>query len=207
MVILYCNVTEEHLSTLQGSECTERGNLSMHKSVDRRSILKKNNIQANLEARRCIKSALLALLKKKSYDDIRMTDIINKSGVSRTCVYNNYKSKDEIMQDLYSKTIETVLSTPTGSLDSNLAWLFNIAYQHKAYIRTLIDAGLANTFLDSLNERSEDTSESFYSAIINGLCYNAVIEWVKSDTDESPQSAVKRVKEALSRLAKSIETN
>ncbi|MBQ5628988.1 MAG: hypothetical protein IIU98_04555, partial [Ruminococcus sp.] len=67
--------------------------------------------------------------------------------------------------------------------------------------------GLANTFLDSLNERSEDTSESFYSAIINGLCYNAVIEWVKSDTDESPQSAVKRVKEALSRLAKSIETN
>ena len=54
----------------------------MHKSVDRRSILKKNNIQANLEARRCIKSALLALLKKKSYDDIRMTDIINKSGVT-----------------------------------------------------------------------------------------------------------------------------
>lgn len=103
-------MTREHLSTLQGSERTERGNLSMQKSVERRSVLKKNNLQANLEAKRCIKSALLDLLKKKSYDEIRMTDIINKSGVSRTCVYNNYNSKDEIMLDLYSKTIETVLS-------------------------------------------------------------------------------------------------
>ena len=73
-------MTREHLSTLQGSERTERGNLSMQKSVDRRSVLKKNNLQANLEAKRCIKSALLALLKKKSYDEIRMTDIINKFG-------------------------------------------------------------------------------------------------------------------------------
>ena len=63
MVILSYNVTEEHLSTLQGSERTERGNLSMQKSVDRRSVLRKNNLQANLEAKRCIKSALLALLK------------------------------------------------------------------------------------------------------------------------------------------------
>ena len=178
----------------------------MQKSVDRRSVLKKNNLQANLEAKRCIKSAWLALLKKKSYDEIRMTDIINKSGVSRTCVYNNYNSKDEIMLDLYSKTIETVLSSSVGTLDSNLTRLFNIAYQHKAYIRTLIDAGLATTFLDSLNARSGDTTESFCSAVMNGLSYNAVIEWVKSDTDESPQSAVKRVKEALSRLSKSIET-
>ena len=36
----------------------------------------------------------------KSYSDISMTDIIKKSGVSRTGVYKNYKSKTEIMLDV-----------------------------------------------------------------------------------------------------------
>lgn len=178
----------------------------MHKSDERRSVLMKNNSEAKLETRRCIKSAFILLLKQKKYDEIRMTDIIQKSGVSRMGVYNNYKSKDEIALDLYRKPLEEVFSSLDISIHANLSFIFQTAYRYKDAIRTLIDAGLAPIFLDMMNKRFEGTSKSFYIPLWNGLLYNAVIEWVKSGTDESAESAVARMRDALDLLAKSIET-
>ena len=83
-----------------------------------------NNAQSNLETRNSIKSALLTLLKHKKYDDIRMTDIIREAGISRMGVYNNYKSKDEIMLDVYAKPLEEVFSTLDVSVRANLEWIF-----------------------------------------------------------------------------------
>lgn len=57
-----------------------------------------------------------------------------------------------------------------------------------------------------MNARFENATKFFYIPIWNGLLYNCVIEWIKSDTDESVESAVKRVKEGLSLLTKAIET-
>ena len=194
------------MSTRFRSELTETGILSMQDFNERRYILTKNNKEVNLETRNCIKAALISLLKHDKYEDIRMTDIIRKSGVSRMGVYNNYKSKEEIMIDLYTKPLAEVFSTLNDSIDSNLEWLFQTAYRHKSAIRTLIDAGLAHTFLDLMNKRYENTSKSFYIPLWNGLLYNAVIEWVKSDTDESAESAVARMKDALELLTQAIET-
>lgn len=108
--------------------------------------MKKNNAEANLETRNCIKSALIALLKTHRYEEIRMTDIIRKSGISRMGVYNNYKSIDEIMLDLYQRPLEEVFFTLSVSIDANLEWIFKTAYQHKTAIRTLIDAALSINF-------------------------------------------------------------
>lgn len=178
----------------------------MGQSDERRNILMKNNLETKLETRRCIKSALILLLKQKKYNEIRMTDIIHKSGVSRMGVYNNYKSKDEIMLDLYRKPLEGIFSSLEISIHANLSFIFQTAYRYKDAIRTLIDAGLTHTFLDMMNKNFEGTSKSFYLPLWNGLLYNAVVEWVKSGTDESAESAVARMKDALDLLAKAIET-
>ena len=156
-----------------------------------------NNLQANLETKRDIKAALIALLKQEKYENIRMTDIIRKSGVSRMGVYNNCKSKEEIMLDMYSKPINELFSTLNVSIDSNLEWLFKTAYKHKSFIHTLIDAGLAHIILDMMNARFENADNLFYNSIWNGLIYNTVIEWVKRGTDESAEDAVAGMKEAL----------
>ncbi|MBR6917191.1 MAG: TetR/AcrR family transcriptional regulator [Clostridia bacterium] len=166
----------------------------------------KNNEEARLETRNCIKSALIALLKQTKYEDIRMTDIIRKSGVSRMGVYNNYKTKDEIMLDLYQRPLEEVFFTLNDSIYSNIEWIFKTAHTHKTALKTLIDAGLAHTFLDMMNARFENASKSFYIPIWNGLLYNCVIEWVKSGTDEPVESAVARMKDALKLFAEAVET-
>lgn len=176
----------------------------MQISEERRQLLIKNNENAKLKSQRCIKRALLSLLKTKKYENISISDIIRKSGVSRMGVYNNYKSKDEILLDLYRKPLEEVFSALDVSIYANLDWIFHVAYRHREAIQTLIDAGLAYTFLDMMNERFENTSKSFYIPLWNGLLYNAVIEWVKSGTDETAESAIERMNEALKLLAESI---
>lgn len=43
-------------------------------------ILQANNAESHLETRRCIKTAMIDLMRDKHFDDIRMTDIIRKIG-------------------------------------------------------------------------------------------------------------------------------
>lgn len=109
------------------------------------------------------------------------------------------------MIDLYRKPLEEAFSALDAPILSNPEWFFTTAYRYKKQIRTLIDAGLTNIFLDLMNERSDHASNSFYALLWNGMIYNVVVEWVKSDTDEPPESAVARMKEALKLLAESIE--
>ena len=175
-------------------------------SEERRRTLMANNAEAKREARRCIKDALLALLEQNSYENIRMTDIIRKSGISRAGVYNNYKSKDEIILDIFKFPMREVFASLGNSVYDNLDMIFQIADKHRETSRMLIRAGLAHRFLEVLNSRYEDASVSFYHPVWNGLLYNAVIEWIKSCGDEPVEEALVRVKEGLKLLAESIET-
>lgn len=65
-------------------------------SIDRRIIYcmkRKSDTHELIE--QCILDALIQLLQKHPYDEITITDITNKAGVSRMAYYRNYESKDE----------------------------------------------------------------------------------------------------------------
>ena len=47
----------------------------------------------------CIMDALVQLMHTKDYNDITITDITKRAGVSRMSYYRNYKSKDDILLD------------------------------------------------------------------------------------------------------------
>ena len=173
-------------------------------SEKHRRVLMANNAETKREVRKCIKDALITLLAQKSYEDIRMTDIIRKSGISRAGVYKNYKNKDEIMLDTYKFPMKEIFGSLGNNVYDNFEMIFRVADEHKVEIRVLIKAGLAHHFLDILNSRYEDTTVSFYHPEWNGLLYNSVIEWLK--TDEPLEEALVRAKDGLKLLAASIET-
>ena len=58
-------------------------------------------------------------------------------------------------------------------------------------------AGLIHSFLDEMNKKNKDAENAFFSAAWNGLVYNAVVVWVSSDTDESPDCAADRLEETV----------
>lgn len=171
-----------------------------------RRVLMANNAAAKAEARDCIKTALVSLLKTKRYENISMSDIIRRSGVSRMGVYNNYKSKAEIMLEIYQDPLKEIFTNIGESIYTNLDLILQTTLRHREDILALADAGLAYTFLDMMNARYEDASRSFYIPLWNGLLYNAMIEWVKTGADEPAEAAAARLRDSLHLLAKSIES-
>lgn len=178
----------------------------MKVSEERLRILKANNEESHRETCACIKGALVELLQKKRYDDISMTEIIMKSGVSRSGVYKNYKNKNAIMLDIYREPIDEVISALDSSVFDNLETIFRTGKKHRKAIETLLDSGLEHNLLRIMNERYEGSSVSFYIPLWIGMIYNGFIEWARSDMDEPVESAVERVRKGLSLVADSIET-
>lgn len=168
-------------------------------------ILKQNNEQAHLEARECIKSALVELLKKKHYSEISMTDIINKSGISRTGVYKNYKSKADIMLDIYQVFLDEIISSLSSSIFENIRILFTIAYKYKDGLKALIDAGLEHHLLDMMNETYEDVADPYYMSMWMGMIYNVLIKWAKTGMDDPLETTIERVASSKKLVAESID--
>ncbi len=175
-------------------------------SEERRRLLEANNAQSRLEARTCIKNAFLSLLREKSYNEIRMTDIIRASEVSRSGVYKNYKNKEEILVDIYREPIEEILSALGGSIFENIELIFRIGKKHEASITAIISSGLEHLFLRRMNERFEGVSTSYYIPLWNGMIYNSFIEWARSGMTEPVDVTIEKVKQGLKMVAESIDT-
>ena len=178
----------------------------MRVTEERLRTLRANNEESHLEARDCIKSALVALLEQKPYRDISMTEIIQKSGISRAGVYKNYKNKDEIMLALYREPIDEFLSAMSTSVFENMEAIFRIGKKHEKALKSIIDAGLEHNILRMMNERFENVAVSFYIPLWIGMIFNSFIEWARAGTDESVDAAVERIHSGLRLVAASIET-
>ena len=46
-------------------------------------------------------NALFNLMKKKNFENISITEITNKAGVSRNSFYRNFNSKEDIVKGYY----------------------------------------------------------------------------------------------------------
>ena len=178
----------------------------MEISEERRRLLQANSAAIHAETVACIKSALLALMDKKSYDDISMTEIIRKSGVSRAGVYYNYKSKNKILMDICQDPIDEVISGLTDSIFDNMEAIFRIGMKYKSTFRIIIAAGLEHEILNRMNRLFEDVSTSFYIPLWNGMIYNAFMEWARAGMPGTVEEAIKNVNAGLKLVASSIET-
>ena len=169
-------------------------------------ILRANNEESHRETRECIRGALVALLGKQRYDEITMTDIIRKSGVSRSGVYKNYKSKADIMLEVYGGPIDVAVSALGASVFENIETIFRTGKDHEEAFKAIVGARLEHVVLDRMNELYEGVSVSFYIPLWIGMIYNSFFEWVKTGMDEPVEAAVERVKAGLLLVAESIET-
>ena len=178
----------------------------MQVSEERRRLLQANIAAIHPETVACIKSAFLALMEQKPYDDISMTDVIRKSGVSRAGVYYNYKNKSEILLDICQDPINEVISGLTYSIFDNMEAIFRIGMKYKSSFRILIAAGLEHEILNRMNRLFEDVSTSFYIPLWNGMIYNAFMELARAGMPGTVEEAIEKVNAGLKLVAASIET-
>ncbi len=89
-----------------------------------------------------IYQALVALMDKKPYDQITITDITKKAGVSRMAFYRNYQSKDDILMDHF-KAMLTQAWKMAAHISEKEYWLSFIQVGNQDPIfKYIIQAGL-----------------------------------------------------------------
>ena len=113
--------------------------------LEEKNVLRLNNEESNKLTRECLTTALMQLMKEKPLDKITITELVARSGVSRTAFYRNYSTKEDILVDIRNAITETsnnLLLKPELK-DDPFLWFrecFRIVQDNADLIRPILDA-------------------------------------------------------------------
>lgn len=142
-----------------------------------------------------IANTLIKLMREKDYKKIKISELVDESGVSRVTFYRHFNSKDDVLY----KHLE--------SLSSNYSENINQYYQAKEFhkiidfifiafkenmdlIKQLRDAKLEYIYLNLLNNHLKDNlksyiDNSYVGAFFAGALYNVSMNWLEEDCTTS----------------------
>lgn len=141
-----------------------------------------------------IKEAMLELLAKTSVDNISITDLVKRAGVSRTAFYRNYSSKDELIEDLVIEFLEAIsIKNPKDIMKYSIEDFENIfssIRKEKKEVSLITRASLENIGIINHNnifskEMDKRNVESYKDAAIRGSLNYIITKWILSDMKES----------------------
>lgn len=162
--------------------------------------MQKSNSESNQATRKAIKDAFLVLLKEHDYQKIRITEIINHAHVSRSAFYHNYKTKQDIMIDMFHDAFLDIGSRTGADMRFNWETIFSYAKANEWKIRLLIKAGLQQHLLKSMNEAGPG---NYHASLWNGMIYNAILHYAESGFPD-PAEAAQQVHASLLDIAEYI---
>lgn len=173
----------------------------MELTEKQRSTLHRNNVESNAITREAIRDALYILMRTTAFEDITITAIINKSGVSRSAFYRNYKTKIDILHDTVEEICNSFIAGASYSLEGNWELTFSILRKNKEKLDLIFQAGMEHHLLDELNKNLDYSSgNDFQAAMNNGLIYNVLTYWSKCGMKDSDLEAARRVIDAYQKI-------
>ena len=173
--------------------------------------MKKTTVNSqNQLVRECIFTALMILMERKCFKEIKITEIVNKAGVSRMSYYRNYNSKEDIITFYLDKMLEDYLEIISNNemYDRyNRKYYFIVCFKNnERLIRNLIKSGMEslileriNTFTDSVVELPTNkkaylptTDQQNLQFAVGGL-FNVIMEWFHRGMTETVEEMAQKI--------------
>jgi AcrR family transcriptional regulator len=170
--------------------------------MKKREILRLSNKESNELTRECIASALMLLIAEKEYNQIKISEIVKRAGVSRTAYYRNFESKEDILRNTLQFVISSI-SEATGQFsfaeEEEQYWktLFATTKMHAKSFSALLKAGFGHSILDEIAKHKTSGVEGadekaryevFYRS---GAIYNVLANWVKDGMKQTEGEMVR----------------
>ena len=89
--------------------------MSTHLETKQTEHLRLSNEESNRLTRECLQTALIYLLNEKGLDEITITELVKRSGVSRTAFYRNYNTKEDILQEISDRIFSDLRDSLSNS--------------------------------------------------------------------------------------------
>ncbi len=192
----------------RGARTIQKGEkCSMHLTEKQKETLKQNNIESNRVTREAIQGALYFLMEKNDYDQITMTDIIKKSGVSRSALYRNYKTKEDIIYDIVNEFMEQFGIQQSNSLYKNWRFGFQFFLDNKKSLDVIVKAKMEHILLDKINENLVFDADipDIVQAMNNGLIFNILMYWTKCGMPDHPDNAAGQIVQAYRQMIDEVQ--
>lgn len=152
--------------------------------------LRKSNQESNQLTKESIETALLQLLEKKELTKISVSELVRRAGVSRAAFYRNYNSKEEILESVFRRTIQkimTQLSQYDVKTDLYLVWvhLFREAKKEAKIIQLALDYHLEKIFIQAMQDFLEKYHgksrgvASYLHSFWSSAIVSVLLKWVK----------------------------
>ncbi|MBZ2200387.1 MAG: TetR/AcrR family transcriptional regulator [Lentilactobacillus hilgardii] len=153
--------------------------------------------------------ALMGLLKDQSFEEISITELAKRAGVSRAYYYKNFVTLEDIVSQYEMLRIISYLrQLPDGSrltLQTLMTHYFQLVLDDQRDQLILISAGkeqvLIKTFhtvlvyllKNKLIPLTDRTTDSYWGDYFSGAVINLSISWLKQGAVEPPEYMGKKV--------------
>ena len=124
-----------------------------------------SNSEANKITRESICTALLELLQDKDFNEISVSELVRRAGVSRQSFYRNYKTKEDIVLEIERTVGWAVIEKMKDPVYRNnpRKWytdFFSIIKDNSAAVTLLLKADLFVTIFDKIPSYIESQMET-----------------------------------------------
>lgn len=168
--------------------------------LQKRDILRLSAQESNKITRECLQTALLILLENKPMEKITITELVERSGVSRSAFYRNYNTKEDILVDIRDTIINNmkiaVKEFSTVDKYKYFVQLFQLLKENATNIPLLF----RTDFLKLLFEKESlldmifiDASikDHYHSIALVGALTHIMFYWIKDGMKESVEEISK----------------
>ena len=146
--------------------------------------------------------ALISLMEKKPIEEISITELTKKAGVSRMSYYRSFDSKQHILEEHLQTIIRRfrIEGEKRGYLGKEhgyeqLLYAYRFFRHHSRYALCLHNANLSSILLDGLNKYMEqymltpdaDFAKRYKTYAYAGALYNLYIQWLQNGMQESEE--------------------
>ena len=155
-----------------------------------------DNLEKNTYAKDQITKAFLKLLEKKSIEDIPISKITEKAGVSRMTFYRNYADKPDILRQKLKQLIEDGWAEYQMSDKRSDEYFFGSLFGHfkknKKFYQILFKSNLDYLLLEHIVDIAGpkpdfDNKRAYYQAYFAYGLYGWIREWVARGMQEGAE--------------------
>lgn len=167
-------------------------------------MINKNNMLQNRIAKESIFTALMILMEQKNFNEISITEVAKKAGVSRMAFYRNYNLMEDIIinhiDEFFKKYSEQILNSEKINNYESACIYFSYFRKHDRLIDNLNKSNLTHLILERsteflrllLNniifvESCSSEKDRYYIEFLSGGFYKVLIEWAKGGMKESDE--------------------
>ena len=172
--------------------------------------LRLSNEESNKITKEALELAMLNLLENKTIDNITITELVHKAGVSRTAFYRNYETKEGLVFSITKKVFDKICDfVKSNSFLENKTEMyyefFKAIKENKKYFEIYLNSPLKmRNFVGETINPSKNEKEHYKIVAKEGMFYNILVDWFNNGMKEKEIEMAKICNEIFSTFDKGV---